>query len=193
MAPKYQDEAMSRALLLALPATAQTQPLAAVGLGSLSAAKHFWAAPESALRAAHASVRTVARTAGAGAELVNRAVLAPAMCILAPLGALVPGNGAASKPQVRFGTAPQACSLLKAHRHHASRTETQHRRVQAGLRSGSARCSMRRPAPMLASMSASAGSALSLLQQPQASSSPMEVPADSSDWTLNMGLQSSML
>ena len=61
-----------RALLLALPATATAQTkqpsLAVLGM---NAAKHFWAAPEGALRAAHASVRTVARTAGAGAELVN--------------------------------------------------------------------------------------------------------------------------
>lgn len=148
---------------------------------------------------------------------LQRNVLVPAILKANPLAML--GPAASTSGRVRFAPgAGQACELLqhsRPHHHGASaRAEAQHRRVQAGLKSGSVRCSMRsstavQPVALVASVTSAAASPARAAATPRHVSSSggsgaprrQEPPRDEvfdnsascGSWTVSLGLQSSML
>lgn len=209
---RQQDDALKRALSLALP-TSAAGPASLLAAGVLPLG-------DGLLRVAQGTMRTawtVARTAGAGADYVNRNVLVPAILKVNPLAMLAPA-AALSSGRVRFAPSGQACELLqqpRAHHHQAStRSEAQHRRVQAGLKSGSVRCSMRsssavQPVALVASVAAAGPAQAAAVaprsngggssgtaprrQQQQPSDDLYDASTTCGSWTMSLGLQSSML
>ncbi|GIL82825.1 hypothetical protein Vretimale_8185 [Volvox reticuliferus] len=180
------EEGLRRALSLALPVGTQ---LGSVGLESLGRAA------DGTLKLATWSVTSAVRTAGAGAAFVNRNVLAP-------LSSFAFGSGASSS-NIQFCT--QTCPQLllqKGRKHHPS--EVRYQKAANNLRTGSAKCSIRRQqqfsgssfasqqAELLAHLAASCALAPSSDLQDEPSFSKGDVAV--AQWTVNaLGLQSSML
>ncbi|GLC41615.1 hypothetical protein PLESTB_000696200 [Pleodorina starrii] len=186
------EEGLRRALSLAVPVGTQ---LGSVGLESLGRAadgtlKLAWSV---------ASVASSAvRTAGASAAFVNRSVLAP-------LSSFAFGSNSSSSCNVQFSThmCPQQLLVEKGRKHHPSR----YQRAANNLRSGTAKCSIRRqlqPSSLSASPLASkqaeliahlaASCALSPSSELQDEQSYGREDLAVAQWTVNtLGLQSSML
>ncbi|KAG2434821.1 hypothetical protein HXX76_007706 [Chlamydomonas incerta] len=124
------EDGLRRALSLAIPVGTQ---LGSVGLESVARATGL------AAGICQWSLGSALRTAGAGAAFVNRNVLSPLSSFA------FGGNGAISPSGVRYCTA--ACpQLVPEQRYRPTRTEQRLQRVSSSLRSGNAKCSIRKQA-----------------------------------------------
>ncbi|KAG2434927.1 hypothetical protein HYH02_012125 [Chlamydomonas schloesseri] len=123
------EDGLRRALSLAIPVGTQ---LGSVGLESVARATGL------AAGLASWSFSSAIRTAGAGAQFVNRNVLSP-------LSSFAFGGSGTTPSGVRYCTA--ACpQLVPEQRYRPTRTEQRLQRVSSSLRSGSAKCSIRKQA-----------------------------------------------
>ncbi|KAG2490868.1 hypothetical protein HYH03_010786 [Edaphochlamys debaryana] len=183
------DDGLRRALSLALPVGAQLGSVSLESLGKAAAGT---------LTVAGWTCATGLRVAGSSVGFVNRNVLAP-------LSSFAFGSSSASSSNVRFSTCAHSCAWLQPQKARKSRTEVRFQRASSGLRTGSAKCSIRRSAAVQEAVPAAAPVLLAHLA---ASSVPMTLSselghdehlsssgeADVAHWTVaTLGLQSSML
>ncbi|GLI67346.1 hypothetical protein VaNZ11_011422 [Volvox africanus] len=183
------EEGLRRALSLAIPVGTQ---LGSVGLESLGRAA------DGTLKLATWSVTSAVRTAGAGAAFVNRN-------LFAPLSSLAFGSGSAMASTTNIQFCTQTCPQLliqKGRKHNPS--EVRYQKAASNLRTGSAKCSIRRQqqlsgssfasqqAELLAHLAASCALAPSSDLQDEPCFGKGDVAV--AQWTVNaLGLQSSML
>ncbi|PNH07602.1 hypothetical protein TSOC_005945 [Tetrabaena socialis] len=138
------------------------------------------------------TLKTLATAGKAGFWGVTSAAKIIGRTVLSPLGSLAFGSGSAAvvSSKISFCTQP-SCPQLICRRHHASRSEAKLLKAASGLRSGSAKCSIKKQGA-----AAVQPALFALLSMPCAPPSEHEHPSSEevADWTVtSLGLQSSML